>query len=860
MTLIKATFVIILLWIFGPDTHVYAADNVIDTGVSKQRIKYWVFEDEQAKLSIEKIINLGPDRFKPGTPGGPNIGFTDSAYWFKFSLENNASEAFSIYANINYPLLDFVDFYVTKDALVIRHYKTGDRRNYYPRDVNHPGNIIELNMSPGESLTVYARVETRGPLFFSFDLIDHKTFFSDKNWEHLLQYAYFGALFMMMMLNAVIYSALREKTFLYYALLIFSLMIFFGGIRGYLFQWVFPYHWQVKDFVFMSSFSLLLFSTVQFTRHFLDTKEKEKKIDQILRYGAIACVVNFIISLALPYQYAAYLTLALAIPIAIVLSATGPVMWRSGERSGFYFSISWGVVIAGTVLSIIHQFGFGSSTFISYNSFQVGTALQISILMFSLAERLYHDREQKIAAQDLALAESKIRRDAQNQVIHFALHDQETELPNKTLFEMQISDTIKSNPDKRYFVGLIGIEQLREISRTLGLSYTDKLRKELAMRINQIVRNLPGTLLIEKSNKDEAWISAINSNIFGMLIDADAVKNNQSEYSQAMRSFHEPFKFEGLSIEISATFSAARYPEDNQDPTELVRCAFVALGESKKFAKSFAFFEKSMDIYDNQRLTMLTELRQAIKSDKVSVFYQPKLSLVDGTIVGFEALIRWRHELYGNIPPDKFIPIAEKTGIIRDLTRKVLSRAMEDYKRISVLLDNFKISVNISARNLMEDDLHSWLNKKLREHQLDTHCLILELTETAIMSDHERGVRALNVFDENGICISIDDFGTGHSSLHYLSELPVSEIKIDRSLICNLVDSAGSQIIVEKTIEMCQALGYRVVAEGIEDRPTMDKLKEMNCHIVQGYYISQPLPINDLLKWITANTSAPEMQ
>ena len=236
--------------------------------------------------------------------------------------------------------------------------------------------------------------------------------------------------------------------------------------------------------------------------------------------------------------------------------------------------------------------------------------------------------------------------------------------------------------------------------------------------------------------------------------------------------------------------------------------------------------------------------------NQTELFYQPKLSLITGEIVGLEALIRWNHPERGWIFPNDFIPLAEETGVITLLTRWAFEQGIKD---LAALLNDYPklgVSINISARDLAFGDLNNLIETTLKQYHIDTTFLTVELTETAAMEDPNSGLLILKSLSDIGLKISIDDFGSGYSSLSYLKKLPASEIKLDRSLLIDICTSKSSKVIVETAINMAHGLGYKLVAEGIEDKESALLLKEMGCDMLQGYWLCHPLPLDELKVWL----------
>jgi len=268
-------------------------------------------------------------------------------------------------------------------------------------------------------------------------------------------------------------------------------------------------------------------------------------------------------------------------------------------------------------------------------------------------------------------------------------------------------------------------------------------------------------------------------------------------------------------------------------------------------------YSAQINQYSPARLALAGELRRGIDQNELVLHYQPKAELAGGRVTGVEALVRWQHPQHGLLGPDEFIPLAERTGLIRDLTHAVLETALEQLRRWHDQGIELTVAINISARDLLDLQLPATINQLLTRHRLEARHLQLEITESVILTDPMRARAILSRLDAMGIQIAIDDFGSGYSSLGYLKRLPVSEIKIDRSFVTNMDTDDNDAVIVRSTIDLAHNLGLHVVAEGVETEHTWHQLRELNCDQAQGYYLSRPIPATELAEWLRTRSAAP---
>ena len=329
------------------------------------------------------------------------------------------------------------------------------------------------------------------------------------------------------------------------------------------------------------------------------------------------------------------------------------------------------------------------------------------------------------------------------------------------------------------------------------------------------------------------------------------------DVAHAMRAAREligvlapPFEVGDLHLDITATVGIALYPQHGADAVRLVRHADLAMHQGKETGTHYTVYAPNSDEESPRRLALASELRQAIDKDELVLHYQPKVDLGSGQVCGAEALVRWLHPREGLIPPDSFIPLAEHTGLIKPMTDWVLAAALRQLSVWRQAGPHLPIAVNLSVRNLRDPDLIERVAGLLRAWSIDPGKLEVEITESAMMDDPKRALEALVRLRDLGIRLFIDDFGTGHSSLAYLKRLPVDAVKIDKSFVSDMLSSTDSEAIVRSTITLAHDIGLKVVAEGIEDQATWERLVALGCDTGQGYFISKPLECPQFEMWL----------
>lgn len=422
---------------------------------------------------------------------------------------------------------------------------------------------------------------------------------------------------------------------------------------------------------------------------------------------------------------------------------------------------------------------------------------------------------------------------------HKALYDTLTELPNRSLLQDRLAHALKIARQEKspLAVIMVGVARLQEINDLLGHQNGDLVLKEVADRL-------------QKALHESGTVARLSGDEFAIVLPGTDAKQAHLTVVMIQKLFEQPVIIEDTSLELEAAIGIAQYPDHGEAPAILIQRADIAMRVAKHEASGFSVYNSNDDPFSVRRLRLHGELRQAIKDETLTVYYQPKIDIKTGKVTSVEALARWPHPTDGMIAPADFIPMVEQSGLIRPFTLWVLEQSIKQSQLWADAGIDLAVAVNLSTRNLLDPSLAESIAQLLEFHQVPPHRLTLEITESAVMSRPEHALKILNRLHAMGIKISIDDFGTGYSSLAYLKQLPVSELKIDYSFVSGIVSNENDAVIVRSTIDLAHNLGLSVVAEGVEDKNTLDLLSILRCDTAQGYYFSRPLPSEELSSWL----------
>jgi len=446
-----------------------------------------------------------------------------------------------------------------------------------------------------------------------------------------------------------------------------------------------------------------------------------------------------------------------------------------------------------------------------------------------------------IPAINRELRDAEVRRErtrAEERIRHLAYYDALTDLPNRTLFQNRLEQAVHNSMRARkpLAIMIMDLDTFKEINDTLGHLMGDAVLREIGHRLAVGLR-------------ESDTVARLGGDEFAVMLPDVGRAGAELAARKLLALVQEPLSVEGVNLDVHSSVGIALFPEHGTEAEILIQRADVAMYVAKQDRSGFEVYAPELDLHSPERLALMGDFRHAIARDELRVHYQPKMNLKTNRVFGVEALVRWQHPEFGLVMPDRFIPMAEQTGAVRPLTLWMLERALQqclEWRRQGV---DMVAAVNLSPRNLQDTELPERVRSLLELLDAPAQMLELEITESVIMSDPLRSLQVLTRLNKMGVRLAVDDFGTGYSSFSYLRKLPVHEIKIDKSFIDDMVQQ-HDDVIVQSTIELAHNLGLTVVAEGVQDRETLDRLRELGCDAAQGDYLSPPLDGAAVLQWL----------
>jgi diguanylate cyclase (GGDEF)-like protein/PAS domain S-box-containing protein len=465
-----------------------------------------------------------------------------------------------------------------------------------------------------------------------------------------------------------------------------------------------------------------------------------------------------------------------------------------------------------------------------------GSEYSIELLLMPL-----HDEKGNVAYWVAYLKDISERKAQLAALERQALHDVLTALPNRTLLVDRIEQAILVARRTKAPVALMvmDLDGFKEINDTLGHHAGDLLLQQVARRLLEEIR-------------ESDTVARLGGDEFAFVLPTVEDASAAIRFARRiLKALERPFELENQKCEVGASIGVAMFPDHGADSATLMRRADSAMYHAKRGGRGCSLYDVTLTRSSGNALALGAELREAIENDHLRIYYQPKVHLRTGLVTRVEALVRWAHPERGLILPDNFIPLAERSGLIKPLTEWVLNHALKQCSEWQARGLPLHIAVNLSPKILLEHVLPQTIAAMLERWKVQPHSLKLEITESSIMADPPHVLAILSLLQTLGVRLSLDDFGTGYSSLMHLRQLPVDEIKIDKSFVMGMRNSASDAAIVRATIDLAHSLGRQVVAEGVDDDETCRTLATLGCDLAQGYSFSRPLPCDDFEAWLS---------
>lgn len=809
--------------------------------------------DDSKQFGIADVL-AGQLTFQPATQDVINLGYRDTSAWIHLPVVDyrDPGNQGNWILEIAFARLSRVDIFLVRDGSVIHSAHIGNEHPMSARALKHNFFAEALPLQRGQEYDLYINVARNGGGIQAPIRFYQPEAFSNYVAENNIIYGiYFGIMFAMMVYNGFLLLSVGNRAYIYYIVHIAGVCLTFQIIYGYAFKYLWPETPVLNDYALQIAVIISAIGGLLFTRHYIEISQYQRWMNQLvntlLAGGAVLMAIRLLTDH--PVVMATSLYVGLNTLAMLVISFA---CWRQGSRAAGFFLMAWSIFLAGVAFHLLTLAGLLPNNTVTTFAVVIGSGLEVLLLSLGLADRINNERKARyMALQEKHQAIMELKH-AEEQLVQRALHSATTGLPNRALLRTVLEKHCSQQPHRPLALVLLSLDNFHEFNKTLGHHNGDAILNIIAQDIVQITSRNSAVLPLEHNGQRKHCVACIEGVTFAFLLDTTEQDAIREVCNQLLNQIELPFEYQGLMLDVSASVGVALHPEHGVQHEDLLRNAHIALEMATNSGSHVALYSRDMDPYNARRISLLAELREAIGTDGLQLHLQPQISLHDNRVVGVEVLVRWQHPEHGFIPPTEFIPLAERTGVIHPLTYWVCRKAFALCRELHDAGIDLNFSINISVRNLQAAGFTQKIAEFARAAGVPFGRITMELTETAVMVDREDALKVMNELAAIGIRLSIDDFGTGYSSLSYLKQLPVHEIKIDRSFVTDMLTNNDDHVIVQTTLAMGHNLGLRVVAEGIEDQKTLAELRALGCDSAQGYHIAKPMKAEDFRRWVQA--------
>ena len=808
-----------------------------DDEASPLQIQTFYYLDTHGDMNLKHLL-LQPTLFQQDISQLP-WSFEQQAYWLKLQLHSSQDQKQNLVLHLDNLMLEQLNVYqLDKDNQVMQIHNLGWQNQELSREQRSMPHIA-FTLEPNQHHQFYIRIKTEGIAKTPIGIYLQDDFTRLSQFIFLLWGIFSGILIMTAMYNLVLYIGLKDPIYLVYVGYILSILMMYGVVIGFgHYIWPESIIRLIREHIVTANTVALIF-TVSFALLFFNAQNKKNKVAYFALGYLASLILLAVVSWWLPEYVAAplfFISMLFMYPLAFMLIAK---QFSTNFSWAKLYMLSWIPLILGGSAQPMELMGVLPYSFFIHHALMIGVLIEIVLMAIALADRMRHKKE--VALYD-------------------ATHHPETLLPNNNLFEQSLQNHLDRSND--IALCFIEITEFHTLLPYISHADNDDITIMMATNIERQMHDNANFLDVELKQNTPVKLAKMKEGIFGLIFREDNVHENtpsltiqlQSMQDAVAKGVHINDLFINLSTRIGVSLFS--YENENPSPAEMIKQAYQALEQCKRTESFVSYYQKEAEFNIAKRLALAADLQQALNTNTLELYHQPQIQLDDGCVDGSEVLLRWQHSQFGFIAPDVFIELAEATGIINDLTLWVIDTACQHLvKLIEQGYPNHNISINISGKDIGEIYFLANVKEILNRYDIPLERLTFELTESVMVNDFHHLSQVMEELSSMGINVSIDDYGTGYSSLVYISQLPFHELKIDKSFIIPLMQSTRNKTIVKATVDMANSLNLKVVAEGVESAEIEAELKQHACHLAQGFFYSKPLSFKKYLSWIEARES-----
>lgn len=795
-------------------------------------VHYYPVTEQSAEL--QQLIFKPAEQWQVLPSSSISLGYQQNAYWYKTRLSPSDTEtALSVLA----PFLDQLELYVLDRQFKLLHsYQLGDQQVYNLRPLPTLNFVIPIPAS-AEDLWLFAKVTNKGANMLPLQRSSMVDMEQQEQQSVFIQSLFSGVFLCLIALSAGLYLIYRHGYFLAFSGMFLTIVLIQLEINGLLFAYVWP---QSPNNNLVTDYGTVLGSLLAATfmlSFFRNTQTPNWLMwpFQLIRVFAVALLV------ASPWLGVYWLK-----KIGVELTAlTGSLMllasfWLLHKRhtNALFLSMALLTMLTGIAVMILRSKGYLPVVVLTNSAMEIGNALSALFFVFAMLQNLYLEKNKKIAFQQQILAQQQHIQSIQHKALAEALKDHISGLPNKQALINRLEE-LDRQPNSNFYLVMIEHQRFRQIERALGVEEANhtivgfsKLLKRWTEQQRQTEAQYPAIFSLERDS-------------YAVLI---APTDFRSQFEQLRHQLDQLLKVDNLQLDLGTAYSSVRYPTDCAKASDTLDLALATIEHADR-AGLYLPYEPLYLEHNLEHIHLLSELNIALQDDLLELYVQPILDLKQQKIHAAELLIRWYHPKMGQIAPDDFIPLAEQTGMISQVTEWVLNKTLLLQKQLADAGVYLRLSINISPLDLRNTALISKVIAAVKSASNSTVPLQLELTETAFVDLVKDSEQALKLLERSNICISLDDFGVGQSSLSRLQGVPLKELKIDRDLLCQAV-RLNDDTVLRYAVMLGKSLQLYTVIEGVETLKELDFARRLGADAIQGYLLAKPMPFAMFSQWL----------
>ncbi len=807
-------------------TQLWAENTIISNG-SDPRINVLIptFKETQP-ISAKDVLSNG--EFQQSIYE-ESQGFSESAYWHKLSFPKTTTPNMgqTIHLALNYYVIEHLDFYLFHGDQLQSQWKRGALESWKGDTKRYNGIWIPISLSNEQDTTLLVRKQGNSPLLTPFMLFDDTNAEAKKEEKLIFWTFIISSLVILLAHNVFVFILLRQPGFVYYLGLNIIIFIALSVVTGFS-RWIFSEEisqWIIRNlFVIFGIGAWILF---RFSIHFLKEVRIPSSQSLIRKYGDSIFIIFLLSTQLFSVKTAALLFACLEVFLFFICIYWGIKAYLKGFIAVRFYLFSWFFLIIGSILNTLIFWKILPINLFTESILPISSMLQLLGFAFAFADKSKQfERNRKLQA----------------------LTDSSTNLPNRTYYFDKLPTLLASIAphSPQLALVMIDISNYQTLNQAFGPAKADSVISEIIQSIHQQALRMEGVLSFPLPNKSINKVIRITAtNIILISTTPDQIKQ---QILKIQRILDTPTLVNKIHFRHQYKIGSALYPTQGADLDKLYQNALIANHSVTYSSGNWAAFTDNLKSNHAHQLGLITQLTDDIEHEKLYFHIQPQVNLADRSIIGGEVLVRWYNKHLGQVSPAEFIPLAEQTGLIYKLTDMLLEKVFQWAFEHPAALSTQRLSINISALDLLQEDFANQVIEKLQNHHLSACKFTIEITETSIFQNNDIVHNNVRQLHHAGFKLAIDDFGVGYSSMQNLVALETDELKIDQFFVMNLLNDPQSQTLCRNMIDLCKALNIVSVAEGIESEEILQLLLQWQCQIGQGYHLYRPMSPNDYLK------------